>query len=109
MDVVKTNIERIGGLIDLTSTVGVGTTFRIRIPLTLAIVPALVVGHPHDPIHPAADAAMLAEELLDSQFVRAKGILEWRLHPERLTRCAVDFVEKVMSSPAQPRRLTSHS
>lgn len=72
-------------------------------------VPALVVGHPHDPIHPAADAAMLAEELLDSQFVRAHGILEWRLHPERLTRCAVDFVEKVMSSPAQSRRLTSHS
>ena len=43
MDVVKTNIERIGGLIDVTSTVGVGTTFRIKIPLTLAIIPALVI------------------------------------------------------------------
>ena len=44
-------------------------------------VPALVVGHPRDPIHPAADAAMLAEELPDSTFVEARGILEWRLRP----------------------------
>lgn len=43
MDVVKTNIERIGGSIDLTSETGKGTTVRIRIPLTLAIIPALVV------------------------------------------------------------------
>ncbi len=43
MDVVKTNIERIGGAIDLTSAIGEGTTIRIKIPLTLAIIPALVV------------------------------------------------------------------
>ncbi len=43
MDVVKTNIERIGGTIDLKSTAGAGTTFTIKIPLTLAIVSALVV------------------------------------------------------------------
>jgi two-component system chemotaxis sensor kinase CheA len=43
MDVVKTNIEKIGGTIDLASTPGRGTTVRIRIPLTLAIIPALVV------------------------------------------------------------------
>jgi len=43
MDVVKTNIERIGGTVDLASRAGAGTTLRIRIPLTLAIVPALVV------------------------------------------------------------------
>jgi two-component system chemotaxis sensor kinase CheA len=43
MDVVKTNIERIGGTIDVQSTVGRGTTFRIKIPLTLAIIPALTV------------------------------------------------------------------
>jgi two-component system chemotaxis sensor kinase CheA len=43
MDVVKTNIERIGGSIDLSSDPGRGTTVRIRIPLTLAIIPALVV------------------------------------------------------------------
>lgn len=43
MDVVKTNIERISGSMDLHSTPGKGTTVRIKIPLTLAIVPALVV------------------------------------------------------------------
>ncbi len=43
MDVVKTNVERIGGTIELESTVGKGTTFIIKIPLTLAIVSALIV------------------------------------------------------------------
>jgi two-component system chemotaxis sensor kinase CheA len=44
MDVVRTNIERIGGSVDLQSEAGRGTTVRVRIPLTLAIIPALVVG-----------------------------------------------------------------
>jgi len=43
MDVVKTNIDLIGGTIDLKSIPGEGTTFTIKIPLTLAIVPALIV------------------------------------------------------------------
>ncbi len=43
MDVVKTNIEKIGGAIDLKSTAGEGTVFTIKIPLTLAIVSALIV------------------------------------------------------------------
>ncbi|MCH8520548.1 chemotaxis protein CheA [Glycocaulis sp.] len=43
MDVVRTNIEQIGGSIDLHSEVGKGTTFAIKIPLTLAIVSALIV------------------------------------------------------------------
>lgn len=43
MDVVKTNIERIGGLVDLRSREGKGTTFTIKIPLTLAIAAALIV------------------------------------------------------------------
>ena len=44
MDVVKNNIERINGTIDLDSRLGRGTRFRIKIPLTLAIVSALIVG-----------------------------------------------------------------
>jgi two-component system chemotaxis sensor kinase CheA len=43
MDVVKTNVEKIGGTLDIHSNLGQGTTLRIKIPLTLAIVPALVV------------------------------------------------------------------
>ncbi len=44
MDVVKINVERIGGAIEVDSVPGGGTTMRIRIPLTLAIIPALIVG-----------------------------------------------------------------
>jgi two-component system chemotaxis sensor kinase CheA len=43
MDVVKTNVEKIGGTVDVQSTRGRGTTVRVKIPLTLAIIPALVV------------------------------------------------------------------
>jgi two-component system chemotaxis sensor kinase CheA len=44
MDVVKTNIEAIGGTVEVQSRHGEGTTLRVRIPLTLAIIPALIVG-----------------------------------------------------------------
>ncbi|HTZ82804.1 MAG TPA: chemotaxis protein CheW [Candidatus Acidoferrales bacterium] len=43
MDVVKTNVEKIGGTVDVQSTAGRGTTVKIKIPLTLAIIPALMV------------------------------------------------------------------
>ncbi|MFN3674240.1 MAG: chemotaxis protein CheW, partial [Bosea sp. (in: a-proteobacteria)] len=43
MDVVKVNVDAIGGLIDIASTPGLGTTFTVKIPLTLAIVSALIV------------------------------------------------------------------
>ncbi len=43
MDVVRTNIEKIGGSVDIQSVLHKGTTLRIKIPLTLAIIPALVV------------------------------------------------------------------
>lgn len=43
MDVVKTNIEKIGGTVDLQTVPGKGTTIKIKIPLTLAIIPALIV------------------------------------------------------------------
>ncbi len=43
MDVVKTNVEKISGTIDVESSAGAGTTVRVKIPLTLAIVPALLV------------------------------------------------------------------
>ncbi len=43
MDVVKTNIEKIGGSVEIQSQRGLGTVFRLKIPLTLAIIPALLV------------------------------------------------------------------
>jgi pimeloyl-ACP methyl ester carboxylesterase len=56
-------------------------------------VPTLVIGHPRDPIHPAADAAMLAEELVSCRFVEAKSFIEWRRRPERLNGEALHFLQ----------------
>jgi pimeloyl-ACP methyl ester carboxylesterase len=67
--------------------------------------PALVVGHPRDPVHPAADAAMLAEELPDSTFVEAHGILEWRMRPQRLDAITADFVERCFDGEPGARRV----
>ncbi len=67
-------------------------------------LPALVVGHPRDPIHPAADAAMLAEEMPDARFVEARGILEWRFRPERLDREAIEFVDQCWATPTRKAR-----
>ena len=55
--------------------------------------PVLVVGHPSDPIHPATDATMLATEIPNSRFVRARSILEWRFQPERLNAEAAAFAQ----------------
>ncbi|MEA3286984.1 MAG: chemotaxis protein CheW [Candidatus Marinimicrobia bacterium] len=43
MDVVNSNLTKLGGTIDINSTVGVGTTIRVKLPLTLAIIPSLIV------------------------------------------------------------------
>lgn len=66
--------------------------------------PALVVGHPADPIHPAADAAMLAGELPQARFVQARSILEWRFQPARLTQAAVDFAHECWGEPRRSGR-----
>ncbi len=65
--------------------------------------PAMVVGHPRDPIHPWADAEMLAGELPNARFVAARGILEWRWRPERLNAEAVDFVASCWRSGVRRR------
>ena len=63
-----------------------------------------MVGHPSDPIHPAADAAMLAEELPHARFVKATSFLEWRVRPERLNREAADFALECWAGPHRARR-----
>jgi pimeloyl-ACP methyl ester carboxylesterase len=69
--------------------------------------PALVIGHPADPIHPAADAAMLADELPNGTFVQAHSVLEWRVAPDRLDRAAVDFARSCWKTPKRRRRTGS--
>jgi pimeloyl-ACP methyl ester carboxylesterase len=68
-------------------------------------VPALIIGHPHDPIHQHVDAEMLAEEIPDSRHVGARSILEWRYRPKRLTDIAIGFVDDCFEEPSHGRRL----
>jgi hypothetical protein len=62
--------------------------------------PALIVGHPRDPLHPFSDSGMLAEELPNGHLVEANSILEWRLRPERLTRELTAFLQEAWAPPA---------
>jgi pimeloyl-ACP methyl ester carboxylesterase len=66
--------------------------------------PALVVGHPRDPIHPAADAAMLADEMPKARFVAARSIVEWRGRPARLDAEAIDFVTSCWRAPERNQK-----
>jgi two-component system, chemotaxis family, sensor kinase CheA len=71
MDVVKTNIDAIGGTIDLRSTPGAGTVFTVKIPLTLAIVSALIVD--------CAGNRFAIPQLAVVELVRAKPNSEHRI------------------------------
>ncbi len=67
--------------------------------------PALVIGHPRDPVHPFSDADMLAGELPDARLVDASSIIELRLRPARLTAKIAEFVDECWSaSDAEPER-----
>jgi pimeloyl-ACP methyl ester carboxylesterase len=55
-------------------------------------VPALVIGHPRDPVHPFSDADMLAGELPNARLIDANSILELRTDPKRLTGKIAEFI-----------------
>jgi pimeloyl-ACP methyl ester carboxylesterase len=61
--------------------------------------PALVVGHPRDPLHPFSDSGMLVEELPEARLVEARSPLEWRIAPRRLTAELALFLDEVFSPP----------
>jgi pimeloyl-ACP methyl ester carboxylesterase len=71
---------------------------------SLIEAPAIVIGHPHDLIHPAADAAMLAGELPHARFVEARSIVEWRVRPDRIDAEVLRFLADVCSRPARRPR-----
>jgi len=60
--------------------------------------PALVVGHPRDPLHPFSDSGMLIEELRAARLVEANSILEWRTRPERLDEELARFLDEVWAA-----------
>ena len=87
MDVVKTNFTKLGGVIDIESRKGVGTTFRVKLPLTLAIIPSLLVSV-QDEIYaipqvnlvelvriPAKDVRNRIERIGDALVMRLRGHL----------------------------------
>lgn len=66
-------------------------------------VPALVIGHPRDPIHPFSDADMLASELPNGRLIDANSIVELRTHPKRLTGKIADFIAGCWQEPRAKR------
>jgi pimeloyl-ACP methyl ester carboxylesterase len=64
--------------------------------------PALVIGHPRDPVHPFSDADALARELPNGRLVDASSFFEMRLAPERLTDEFAAFIDECW----KPRRAT---
>jgi two-component system chemotaxis sensor kinase CheA len=87
MDVVKTNLDRLGGVVEIDSAVGVGTTIKIKLPLTLAIIPSqlISVGGERYAIPqvnleelfriPAAQVKDRIEKVGDAEVVRLRGNL----------------------------------
>jgi two-component system chemotaxis sensor kinase CheA len=74
MDVVRTKIEAIGGTVEVESVVGRGTTWRLRIPLTLAIMPALTVESAGE-LYAIPQVSLLELVALDGQ--KAGGAIEY--------------------------------
>ncbi|MFH1531047.1 MAG: chemotaxis protein CheA [Pseudomonadota bacterium] len=87
MDVVRSNLEKIGGTFDIQSRRGEGTTIKIKIPLTLAIIPALIVStrlqrfaipqvHLREAVHlKGAQVEESIDELYETQVYRLRGRL----------------------------------
>jgi pimeloyl-ACP methyl ester carboxylesterase len=67
-------------------------------------VPALVIGHKVDHVHPFHDAQQLARRLPQGQLLQASSVLELRVHPERLTREINDLLDKAWAPPARRAR-----
>jgi len=71
--------------------------------------PALVIGHPGDPLHPFNDADMLVDELPNARLVNADSIIEWRIRPERLDDELARFLDDVWAAEPAAGRAASRA
>ncbi len=104
MDVVKTNIEKLNGIIDIESTLGEGTTFKLKIPLTLAIMQALLVSVQEEffaiPLSSVLETVRI--KLDEIYTIDGKNVLKLRDEVLPLARLSDMFdVENVMNSSEQ--------
>ena len=99
MDVVKTNVEKIGGSVDLRSEPGEGTSFQIKIPLTLAIIPALIVASGGDrfaiPQVSLLELVRLEGDDVCRKIDRLQGVSLYRLRGDLLPLVDLDQLLKV--------------
>ena len=99
MDVVKTNIEKLNGIIEVDSVKGKGSTFKLKIPLTLAIIQALLVASQEDlfavPLSNVIETVRIVEE--DIYTIEGKSVLKLRNEVLPLVNMADVFeIEKVL-------------
>jgi len=103
MDVVKTNVEKIGGTLDIQSVFGQGTTLRIKIPLTLAIVPALMVSCGNDryaiPQNSLVELVRLESDRVQHEIEHIHGTPVYRLRGNLLPLLYLD--EQLQLRPAR--------
>jgi pimeloyl-ACP methyl ester carboxylesterase len=66
--------------------------------------PALIVGHPNDPLHPFSDSGMLERELPNAKLIDANSIFEWRLKPDRLNAELAAFLDLVWAEAEEESR-----
>jgi pimeloyl-ACP methyl ester carboxylesterase len=62
--------------------------------------PAMIIGHPGEPLHPFSDSDMLAAEMRNSRLVEADSFLEWRINPERLDDELAMFLDEIWKPKA---------
>ncbi len=67
-------------------------------------LPALVIGHPRDPLHPFSDSDALVHEMRNARLVDANSIVEWRLNPGRLNDELAAFLDESYAKPARAKR-----
>ncbi|WQV23333.1 chemotaxis histidine kinase/response regulator CheAY2 [Helicobacter pylori] len=95
MDVVKTNIEKLNGIIEIDSEVGVGTTQKLKIPLTLAIIQALLVGVQEEYYAIPLSSVLETVRISQDEFYTVDGKSVLRLRDEVLSLVRLSDIFKV--------------